>query len=96
MKTFKVPYSVVNGGDGSAYPQFFQSMSDANKHQEYQQEHYEGWGESCTGYFTFTIHDDGKITSELYKFVEPDPEEEYPDVVEKETFVLLPVGTGGS
>ncbi len=39
-------YSVSNGGDGSAYPQFFNTEKLAQWHQDHQ---YEGWGESCTG-----------------------------------------------
>lgn len=46
MKLMKIYYSVSNGGDGSAYPHFFESEVLANIHQEYQSE---GWGESCTG-----------------------------------------------
>jgi hypothetical protein len=41
-----VYYSVQNGGDGSAYPQFMESAELA----EWDQEHMdEGWGEACTG-----------------------------------------------
>ncbi len=39
-------YSVENGGDGSAYPVWF----DTEKLAEWHQEHLdEGWGEPCTG-----------------------------------------------
>lgn len=39
-------FSVENGGDGSAYPKFF----DTEELAEYHQNHLgEGWGESCTG-----------------------------------------------
>lgn len=42
-------YSVQNGGDGSAYPQFMESLELA----EWDQDHAsEGWGESCTGSIT--------------------------------------------
>lgn len=41
-----IHYSVENGGDGSAYPRFF----DTEKLAEWHQEHLdEGWGEPCTG-----------------------------------------------
>lgn len=50
MKKYTVYYSVQNGGDGSAYPQFMESMELA----EWDQEHMdEGWGESCTGFISF-------------------------------------------
>lgn len=39
-------YSVENGGDGSAYPVFFDTKELAEWHQDHL---YEGWGESCTG-----------------------------------------------
>ena len=42
----KIYYSVSNGGDGSAYPHFFESELLANIHQDSLSE---GWGESCTG-----------------------------------------------
>lgn len=42
-------YSVQNGGDGSAYPQFMESEELA----EWDQDHLDdGWGESCTGSIT--------------------------------------------
>jgi len=37
---------VDNGGDGSAYPRFFDTEELAAWHQDHL---YEGWGESCTG-----------------------------------------------
>lgn len=50
-------YSVVSGGDGSAYPHFMSSMELA----EWDQEHLsEGWGESCTG--SITVESDSPIT----------------------------------
>jgi len=39
-------FSVENGGDGSAYPRFFDTEELAEWHQEHLDE---GWGESCTG-----------------------------------------------
>jgi len=42
-------YSVASGGDGSAYPIFFESDELAEWHQEHLSE---GWGESCTGSIT--------------------------------------------
>jgi len=39
-------YSVESGGDGSAYPVWFETEELAHWHQEHL---YEGWGESCTG-----------------------------------------------
>ena len=45
-KTFY--YSVSNGGDGSAYPIFFEDKLCADIHQELQNEE-DGWGEDCTG-----------------------------------------------
>lgn len=39
-------FSIQNGGDGSAYPDWFLTEEEA----EYDQENmYEGWGESCIG-----------------------------------------------
>ena len=50
-------YSVINGGDGSVYPQFMESMELA----EWDQTHmHEGWSESCTG--LFTVYSDSEIT----------------------------------
>ena len=45
----KLFYSVQNGGDGSAYPIWFESMKLAELDQEYMDE---GWGEPCDGYIT--------------------------------------------
>lgn len=43
-------YSVSNGGDGSAYPQFSLNEELVDIHQEMQNElRGEGWGEPCTG-----------------------------------------------
>lgn len=39
-------YSVESGGDGSAYPVFFDTEELAEWHQNHLDE---GWGESCTG-----------------------------------------------
>ena len=42
-------YSIENGGDGSAYPCFFESEKLAEWHQDHLSE---GWGEPCTGSIT--------------------------------------------
>lgn len=42
----KIYYSVMNCGDGSAYPVFFQDELSAEIHQSLEEE---GWGEPCTG-----------------------------------------------
>ena len=47
----KIYYSVENCGDGSAYPRFFSTMEQAEKHQNDQNE---GWGEDCTGELVIT------------------------------------------
>ena len=52
----KIFYSIQNGGDGSAYPHWFESKELAELDQEYLDE---GWGESCTG--SITIEHDGPI-----------------------------------
>ena len=55
--TLTLYYSVGNGGDGSAYPEFMESMELA----EWDQDHMsEGWGESCTG--QITLESDSPIT----------------------------------
>ena len=46
LKPITLWYSVQNGGDGSAYPQFFLSNEEAELDQETERE---GWGECCTG-----------------------------------------------
>jgi len=50
-------YSVQNGGDGSAYPAFFDSMELAELDQDTMDE---GWGESCTG--SIELESDSPIT----------------------------------
>lgn len=59
-------YSVSNGGDGSAYPQFSLSKDLVDIHQEMESElRGEGWGEDCVGEITLTS--DSPITvSERY------------------------------
>lgn len=49
MHRLTLYYSVSNGGDGSAYPQFSLSKELCDIHQEIQQEFYDGWGEPCVG-----------------------------------------------
>lgn len=39
-------YSISNNGDGSASVHFFKSHEDAKAFDKYEQEHYDGWGES--------------------------------------------------
>lgn len=49
MHKLTLYYSVRNGGDGSAYPEFFESMKLAEIDQEFMDE---GWAEECTGSIT--------------------------------------------
>ena len=42
----RIYYSVSNGGDGSAYPTFFENKMLSDMHQSFEDE----WGESCTGH----------------------------------------------
>lgn len=53
----KLHYSVQNGGDGSAYPEFFESAELARLDQENMDE---GWAEDCDG--TITLKSDSPIT----------------------------------
>lgn len=53
-------YSVENGGDGSAYPKWFDTEELAEWHQDHL---YEGWGESCTG--SIVVEGDNLHCSEL-------------------------------
>lgn len=46
MEKVTVAYSVDNGGDGSAYPSWWECEEDAKINQE---SALAGWGESCTG-----------------------------------------------
>jgi hypothetical protein len=50
-------YSVNNGGDGSAYPEFMESAELCEFAQDNMNE---GWGESCTG--SITLESDSPIT----------------------------------
>ncbi len=60
MSRLTIYYSVENGGDGSAYPVWF----DTKKLAEWHQEHLvEGWGEPCTGYII--VEGDNLRCSEL-------------------------------
>ncbi len=62
----KIYYSVRNGGDGSAYPDFFESERLAEMDQELQ---FEGWGESCTGFLEIegdNIKVKGVTTKEMF------------------------------
>jgi hypothetical protein len=60
MHRLTLYYSVSNGGDGSAYPQFSLSKELCDIHQEIQSEFYEGWGEPCVG--EITLESDSPIT----------------------------------
>lgn len=46
MEKVDVYFSIVNGGDGSAYPTWFLTGIEADEHQENMDE---GWGEPCIG-----------------------------------------------
>ncbi len=50
-------YSIQNGGDGSAYPKFFEDMQCAELDQELMEE---GWGEPCVG--EISAQSNGEIT----------------------------------
>lgn len=50
MHSLTIYYSVNNGGDGSAYPSWYENQALADWNQEDQEE---GWGEPCTGSITF-------------------------------------------
>lgn len=87
--TLELHYSVVNGGDGSAYPHFFESAELAEWDQDHQ---CEGWGESCTGTIVLESDSPIKVTSptistkhEVFsEMVEDDrDEEEIQEFVEK-------------
>jgi hypothetical protein len=61
MHKLTLYYSVSNGGDGSAYPQFCETEAIAEIHQEMHNELIgEGWGESCTG--SITLESESPIT----------------------------------
>ena len=60
MHKLTLYYSVSNGGDGSAYPQFCETEKIAEFHQEIHNEFGEGWGESCTG--SITLESESPIT----------------------------------
>jgi hypothetical protein len=61
MHKLTLYYSVSNGGDGSAYPQFCETEAIAEMHQEMHNELIgEGWGESCTG--SITLESESPIT----------------------------------
>ncbi len=46
LKYVTVWYSIANGGDGSAYPDWFLTESEARTDQDNM---VEGWGEPCIG-----------------------------------------------
>lgn len=78
----KIYYSVANGGDGSAYPRFF----DTNELAEWHQEHLlEGWGEPCTGDITIEgtniVCKEGMTKVQYYLELLEDEEEQLKDFV---------------
>ena len=46
MNKFELHYGIINGGDGSAYPRFFESKELTTWDQDNMDE---GWGEDCSG-----------------------------------------------
>lgn len=60
MKTLILYYSVSNGGDGSATPEFTTSKEVADIHQEIVNFD-EGWGEPCTGSIKLTSESEIKV-----------------------------------
>lgn len=56
-KTFKLPYWVMNGGDGSANVRFCSTLANAEEKCEKQSE---GWGESSAGTIDLKV-EDGKL-----------------------------------
>ena len=58
----KIYYCVINGGDGSASVQFFQTEEEAGKRDE---EQCEGWGESSVSSIELKI-EDGKTLFKTY------------------------------
>ena len=72
-------YSVENGGDGSAYPEFMESKELCQIHQHFQ---IEGWGEECIGHIKIksdtSIELMGIITiQEAKKEIEDELSEDY-------------------
>lgn len=61
MARLTLYYSVSNGGDGSAYPQWFETRELAEIDQELQSMFGEGWGESCTGEIVIEGSDDMRM-----------------------------------
>ncbi len=56
VTTVEVHYAITNNGDGSASTRFFKTREDAKKFDEYEQDHYDGWGES--EFFSEKLHFD--------------------------------------
>jgi len=61
MKKLRIHYNVVNCGDGSAYPTFFNTKKQAEAQAEWEFNNSEGWGEECVGSLEIEIDDDGKF-----------------------------------
>lgn len=57
-KTFKLPYWVSNGGDGSASVRFETSEKEAEQKDDEQNEEGEGWGESSASTVEIKVEDD--------------------------------------
>jgi hypothetical protein len=58
-------YSVNDGGDGSAYPHFFESRELAEIDQDFQREVYDtGFAESCTGSIVIESDSPMKVVGE--------------------------------
>lgn len=72
VTSVKIYYAVSNNGDGSASVHFFKTEEDAKAFDAYEQEHYDGWGES--EYFTEILHFDKDGI--LINAAEPDYEDE--------------------
>jgi hypothetical protein len=69
-------YSVINGGDGSAYPRFVESAKLATWLQE--NDYFdEGFGEDCSG--SITLRSDSPITCDTAMDTIEDAIEEYKD-----------------
>lgn len=56
----RIYYSVQNGGDGSAYPKFFENELISEMDQSFEEE----WGEPCTG-FIEVEGDNLKVVSKI-------------------------------
>jgi len=55
MEAVTIYYSIVSGGDGSAYLKWFITEEACDEHQEDQNQG-EGWAEDCTGSIETFVH----------------------------------------